>query len=110
MTSARLNRDFRYQLTPVGELSQVSVSREVADKSFTIRSERRYVKVYWQVTGVRQDRYGQTYRVQVETQKADHERGRFLHPELYGSDPSEPIGLLPGPVGPSPGPAAFPAR
>jgi hypothetical protein len=104
-----LNRDIKYQLTPIGELSQVTVAREVEGNRFTIRTERPHVKVSWQVTGVRRDRYAEAYPIPVDEAKPERERGRYLHPELYPPDAEarQPIGVLPGsfarpaPAGPS---------
>jgi hypothetical protein len=104
-----LNRDIKYQLTPIGELSQVTVAREVEGNRFTIRTERLHVKVSWQVTGVRRDRYAEAYPIPVDEAKPERERGRYLHPELYPPDAEarQPIGVLPGsfarpaPAGPS---------
>ena len=37
-----------------------------------------------QVTGIRQDRYAKRYRIPVEEDKRRADRGKYLHPELYG--------------------------
>ncbi len=79
-----LNRDFRYQLTPIGQFAQVIIQDEVADNRFSIRSSEPLVKVSWQVTGIRQDPYAEANRVQVEVAKPIEERGYYLHPEAYG--------------------------
>ena len=39
-----LNRDFRYQLTAIGEFSQVIVKNKIMDNQFTIQSEKRILK------------------------------------------------------------------
>lgn len=79
-----LNHEFRYQLTCVGGFAQVYVAEEIRDGRFKIAGGRSGLKVSWQVSGVRKDAFAQAYRVPVEPLKAEHERGRFLHPELYG--------------------------
>jgi carboxypeptidase T len=94
-----LNRDFKYQLTVIGEFAQVSVAREIEGHQFGIRTDRGNVKVSWQVTGVRQDPYAEANRILVEEEKSETERGRYLHPELFeaGSmtpDARQPIGWL----------------
>ena len=78
-----LNRDFRYQLTVVGQFAQVMVSEEIARNEFGIRSDVPHVKVCWQVTGVRQDAWAEAHRIPVEEDKPPAEKGRFLHPELF---------------------------
>jgi hypothetical protein len=42
------------------------------------------MKVSWQVTGIRQDAWANAHRIPVEEEKPVAERGRYLHPELYG--------------------------
>ena len=50
-----LNRDFRYQLTVIGQFAQAIVTAEVANHQFSIKTDKPAVKVSWQVTGIRQD-------------------------------------------------------
>jgi hypothetical protein len=83
-----LNRDFRYQLTTIGQLALATVESEVANHQFTIQTDKPNVKVSWQVTGIRQDVYANAHRIPVEEAKPDKERGFYLHPELFGA-PSE---------------------
>jgi hypothetical protein len=86
-----LNRDFRYQLTPIGQFAQAIVLTEIADNQFTIKTDKPNVKVSWQVTGIRHDPYANVYRIPVEEPKPADERGKYLHPELYGQ--LESLGL-----------------
>ncbi|WP_454790753.1 hypothetical protein [Mycolicibacterium lutetiense] len=79
-----LNRDFRYQLTVIGTFSQAVVSEEITDNAFTIGTDTGRVKVCWQVTGVRKDAWAEANRVTPEQRKPDGERGKYLHPELFG--------------------------
>ncbi len=79
-----LNTDFRYQLTVVGQLATAAVVEEVKDNAFTIATDPGRVKVCWQVTGVRADRWAQANRIPVEESKPRAERGTYLHPELFG--------------------------
>jgi hypothetical protein len=79
-----LNRDFRYQLTVIGTFAQAMVSEEVKDNEFAIRTDPGRVKVCWQVTGVRKDAWAEANRIPVEETKPKAERGRYLHPELFG--------------------------
>ncbi|HXM62266.1 MAG TPA: hypothetical protein VN950_15515 [Terriglobales bacterium] len=80
-----LNRDFRYQLTVIGQFAQAIVAREIADGRFSIKTDKPSVKVSWQVTGIRQDAWANAHRIPVEQQKPQLERGFYLHPELYGA-------------------------
>ncbi|MFD1210861.1 hypothetical protein ACFQ36_02240 [Arthrobacter sp. GCM10027362] len=79
-----LNSDFRYQLTVLGHFAQAIVAEEIEENAFTIRTDMPRVKVCWQVIGVRRDAWAAANRIPAEEDKADGERGRYLHPELYG--------------------------
>jgi len=78
-----LNRDFRYQLTVVGQFAQAIVAEEVKNNRFTIQSSVPGVKVSWLVTGIRQDAWANKNRIPVEQLKSETERGRYLHPEAF---------------------------
>jgi hypothetical protein len=80
-----LNRDFRYQLTVMGQFAQAIVASEIANGRFEIKTDKPNVKVSWMVTGVRQDPWANAHRIPVEQAKPDVERGSYLHPELYGA-------------------------
>jgi hypothetical protein len=76
----------RYQLTTIGQPSQVWVESKIADNSFSIRSDKPNVEVSWQVTGIRQDAWANAHRIPVEEPKAKADQGRYLHPELFGHE------------------------
>jgi len=78
---ASLNRDFRYQLTVIGQFAQAIVAEEMANNRFTIRSDKPNVKVSWQVTGIRKDPFAEAHRIRVEEEKPAGERGRCEHDE-----------------------------
>jgi len=79
-----LNKDFRYQLTSIGSYSQVYISQEIENNKFKISGGKPGQKISWQVTGTRKDAYAEKYRIQVEEQKVTEEKGRYLHPEVFG--------------------------
>jgi len=79
-----LNRSFRYQLTPIGQFAQAIVATEVENNQFTIKTDKPYVKVSWQVTGTRHDAWANAHRIPVEVEKPKEERGYYIHPELFG--------------------------
>ena len=91
-----LNRDFRYQLTVIGQFAQAIVAREVRNNRFIIKTSKPMIKVSWQVTGIRQDAYANAHRIPVEEQKPVQERGHYLHPELFGAE-NDAIGALSAP-------------
>ena len=86
-----LNRDFRYQLTSVGQFSQAIISREIANRQFSIQTDKPNVKVSWQVTGIRQDAWANAHPISVEQLKLESERGLYLHPELFGASAEKGI-------------------
>jgi len=79
-----LNKDFRYQLTCLGGFAPVYVAEEIRNNRFKIAGGTSGLKVSWQVTGIRHDPYAEKHRVPVEQEKRDFERGRYLHPDVYG--------------------------
>ncbi len=74
-----LNKDFRYQLTVVGTFAQAIVSDEVSNNQFKIKTDKPNVKVSWQVTGIRKDKFADANRVIPEVEKEPENKGRFLH-------------------------------
>ncbi|GIV94152.1 MAG: hypothetical protein WHS83_06470 [Chloroflexus sp.] len=79
-----LNRDFRYQLTCIGGYAPVYIAQEIQNNRFKIAGGNPGMKVSWQVTGIRHDPYANANRIPVEEDKPPHERGTYLHPEVYG--------------------------
>jgi len=80
-----LNEDFRYQLTPIGgAMAELHVAEEIIDNRFRIAGGKPYMKVSWQVTGIRKDLISKAVPIGVETYKDDDERGLYIIPEVYG--------------------------
>jgi hypothetical protein len=86
-----LNRDFRYQLTVMGQFAQAIVAQEIKDNRFTIQTDKPNVKVSWQVTGIRSDPYSNAHPISVEEDKPADERGKYIHPEVYGEPETKGI-------------------
>jgi len=82
-----LNRDFRYQLTVIGQFARAIVADKIRDNRFTIKTDQPNVEVSWQVTGIRKDAYANAHRINVEEEKSPWERGSLLHPEAFGRSP-----------------------
>jgi hypothetical protein len=81
-----LNRDFRYQLTVLGDgaWARARVFRKMKDGAFVIQTDLPAIEVSWQVTGIRKDPYAERHRIPVEEDKPDDERGSYLQPEAWG--------------------------
>jgi hypothetical protein len=93
-----LNRDFRYQLTVIGQFAQAIVASKVSNHQFAIKTDKPNVEVSWQVTGIRQDAWANAHRIPVEVPKAEADRGLYLHPELFGAPAEKNIGLAHHPM------------
>jgi len=80
-----LNRDFRYQLTAIGQASpDLFISTKISGNRFKISGGKAEQEVSWLVTGIRQDAWANANRVQVEEDKTEAEQGKYLHPEAFG--------------------------
>jgi hypothetical protein len=86
-----LNRDFRYQLTTIGQPAQAWIASKIANHTFTIKTDKPNVEISWQVTGIRQDAWANAHRTIVEAEKPEREKGFYLHPELYGATEEQGI-------------------
>lgn len=87
-----LNADVSYHLTVVGDVGAASVTEPLRDNRFTLRTDRPGADVCWLLLGVRTDPWAQKHRIQVEEDKPDDVRGRYLHPHLFeeGAQPAYP--------------------
>jgi len=86
-----LNRDFRYQLTCVGGFAPVYIAEEISGNRFRIAGGTRGLKVCWLVTGIRKDAWAEVNRIPVEEDKPAEDRGRYLHPEVFGETDAKSI-------------------
>jgi hypothetical protein len=94
-----LNGDFRYQLTAIGgPAPNLHVAEEISENRFKIAGGDAGMKVCWQVTGTRKDRWAAAHPFEVEQDKREEERGRYLHPSLYDA-PEEQSVILGRPIG-----------
>jgi hypothetical protein len=89
-----INKDFRYQLTPIGAPGRdLYVAEEVSGGQFKIAGGKPGSKVSWQVSGVRNDAWEKAHPMQVEADKGA-DRGHYLTPELYGAPEAARIGYM----------------
>ena len=90
-----LNSDFRYQLTPIGASApDLYVAEEISGNRFKIAGGEAEMKVSWQVTGVRSDSYAKANPIEVEQEKSDEEKGKYLHPQLFGQPARKSTGVV----------------
>ena len=88
------NKDYRYQLTVIGTFAQAIVKQEVSGNKFVIQTSVPNVKVSWQVTGIRNDKYAQAHRVVAEVAKEPELAGYYLHAEEWGQPETKSIGYV----------------
>src|SRR5437588_12713690 len=82
-----LNRDFRYQLTPLGGYAPLYVSEEIKQNAFHIAGGISGLKVSWQVTGIRHDPYANAHRIPVEEENHLPSAGITLYPTRFTIGP-----------------------
>jgi hypothetical protein len=89
-----LNRDFRYQLTCIGGFAPVYIAQEVSENRFVIAGGTGGMRVSWQVTGIRHDKFAEQHRIPVEEMKGPGERGKYLYPDAFGLPPEKGISFF----------------
>jgi hypothetical protein len=90
-----LNRDERYQLTAIGAFAPLYVKSKLSNGRFVIGGGNAGQEVSWQVTGIRKDRFAVQHPIVVEEPKVAADRGKYLHPELYGQPPTRAVRARP---------------
>jgi len=79
-----INKDFRYQLTPIGNPSVLYIAEEISNNRFKIGGGTPGMKVSWRVEGVSNDLWNRQHKKPVEEEKPALMQGKYLHPELFG--------------------------
>ncbi len=83
-----INKDYRYQLTPLeAAMPNLHVAQRIRGNRFRIAGGEPGLEVSWRVEATRNDRYVERYGAPVELDKPASQRGKYLHPELYGQPP-----------------------
>ena len=54
------------------------MAEKITKNHFKIQTDKPNVEVSWQVTGVRKDPYAMVHRIEVETEKAQADKGKYL--------------------------------
>lgn len=81
-----INTDFSYQLTPIGAAApNLHIKSKISDNRFSIAGGPPNTEVSWTVYAERNDKWTQEYPLSkaVELDKKEHEKGKYLRPELY---------------------------
>ncbi len=74
-----LNKDYRYQLTSIGQFSQAIISKKIKGNRFEIQTSTPGVEVSWQVTGIRKDKFALENPIIPEVDKVGDEKGKLIH-------------------------------
>jgi hypothetical protein len=91
-----LNKDFRYQLTPVGSPGpNLHIAEKLSNNRFKIAGGDAGMEVSWQVTGVRHDAYAEAHPLVVELAKPEDDVGKYLYPEEHGLPQSRGLSFEP---------------
>ena len=93
------NKDFKYQLTVIGDFAQAIVFEKVSNNQFVIKTSKPNIEVSWQVTGVRQDAWANDHRVVVEKEKEAPVKGYYLYPQGFGFGKEKGFGAVLKPQG-----------
>jgi len=78
-----LNKNHQYQLTVANEFAQAIIKSKVENNKFVIATDKPNIEVYWQVTGTRNDVNSKVRPFKVEVDKAQSERGLYIHPKAF---------------------------
>jgi hypothetical protein len=89
-----LNRDFRYQLTCIGEPAILYIAEKISNNHFKIAGGAAGMEVSWQVTGIRKDAFANAHPVVVEQEKPAGEKGYYLHAAEWGQPAEKGIASL----------------
>lgn len=83
-----LNRDYRYQLTCVGDYAPIFIKQKIKGNKFVIAGGKPGLEVSWMVTGIRQDAFARKHPIVVEEEKGTGTsknivKGKYIHPDSF---------------------------
>jgi hypothetical protein len=81
-----LNKDFKYQLTVIGQFANAIIFKKISNNQFTIKTDMPNVEVSWQVTGIRKDVWANANRIIPEVEKEQQNKGKYISPLLFGKN------------------------
>jgi len=89
-----VNKNYSYQLTPIGASTPgLFVKSEIQNQQFIIAGGQPGQKISWQVTAERNDPYTANHpekKLAIQD-KAPHQVGKYVHPEEYGKTMEDAI-------------------
>lgn len=93
-----ININYSYNLTAIGSSAPgLFVKEEISNGKFTVSGGNPNMKVSWTVYAQRNDEYAKQYQSasQVEVEKRDGNKGKYLMPELYNQPREKSISYNP---------------
>jgi hypothetical protein len=88
-----VNANFSYQLTPIGGYAPLYIKEKLNNGVFVIAGGQAGMEVSWTVYAERNDPYLQQHpeSKEVEVEKEDWNKGKYLQPDLYDQPDSKKI-------------------
>jgi carbonic anhydrase/acetyltransferase-like protein (isoleucine patch superfamily) len=74
----KINIDFRYQLTVIGQFAQAIISKKIQNNQFEIKTDKPNVEVSWQISAKRNDIYAKKNPFQAVRAKGEPTRAELL--------------------------------
>lgn len=79
-----VNTNFSYNLTPIGAAVNLYIKEKINNGQFVIAGGNPNMEVSWTVYAERNDAYLQTYPNAKAVEVEKRQKGKYIHPELYG--------------------------
>ncbi|PKL85606.1 MAG: hypothetical protein CVV22_06790 [Ignavibacteriae bacterium HGW-Ignavibacteriae-1] len=75
----KINIDFRFQLTVIGDFAQAIISKKIQNNQFEIRTDKANMEVSWLITAKRNDSYAKNNPFQAVSEKIGDDKGKLLY-------------------------------
>jgi len=75
----KINKNFRYQLTVIGDFAQAIILKKIANNQFTIRTDKPNIEVSWEITAERNDKYLREHPFNAVQEKETENKGKLLY-------------------------------
>jgi len=81
-----VNKNYSYQLTPIGSFAGLFIKEKLNNGQFKIAGAQPNMEVSWELVGERNDAYliKHPEKREVEVEKKGSAKGTYISPELYG--------------------------
>ncbi|MEA1875052.1 MAG: hypothetical protein U9N51_11610 [Bacteroidota bacterium] len=86
-----INKNFSYNLTPIGVPVNLYIKQKIENGEFVIAGGESNMEVSWTVYAERNDKYVQEYPESKQVEVDKRQPGKYLRPELYGQGKEKSI-------------------